>query len=699
MAEDLLSHNIDSLVLPQRPTTTKDDIAVRVRAWYEEATTHPLWTKFRQEADEDEGYYVGGIHAWSKDYSTADARALQAEGRPVVTIQHIAPMVDLLVGTEVNARMDIRAQPQGEEDDEDARQFSELMHWSADQCELNEYISEGYKLGIIRGMSLFELGIDWTENPIDGEIFCRVLKPGRDVIWDPHWVRYDLSDANYLIEYRWAWVDDVIAEYPDHEAAIRQSLGAVFVPMAAASGESTEGASRDAYGGTQPHPIETTPGDHRYYDPQLRRVLICQAWYREWDVDWQVVDRSTGRVEDFEQKGRAEAAVKSDPDRLTLKRRARRNIRTATVLPAAYVTLTDAETPYENDRTNYPHVAFIANRIGDEIKGLVRDLKDLLRIENKRWSQAIELASKYATMRPKAEELALVNPDALRDPADQSVLMVRPGKMNAVGWHHPTGLTESVKILEALALDAKAAMREVGPNVDLLGLRGDASSGIALARRQMQGQTQMAGYPSNLRRTRKLLAQRLGRRVQQSFSRERFVRLTNELGEDTTLLVNPVEFRSQTYDKETLRQRREEAREQQGKPRILRDIESLKYDIRMTESPATPTARAATVEQLIQVADKYPGIFPLIADVLFELIPDLPKRPLLLSRIRRWQAAQGLTEQPGGGPMPPPGARPELPRQPGAMPGEIGTTVMPMPPHVAPPMPPPGIVAAPGTMG
>lgn len=702
MADALLV--LDDLIVAA-PHADRDigasDMARRIRQWFVEARDHRLWRDYCREADEDEGYYTGvdkdgkPYGAWSINGSTEEARTLAEAGRPVLTLRHIKPQVDVLVGTERQNLMDVKALPQGDEDEDDARLMTQLLKWVSDQKEANETLSVGFKDGIIRGMYAVDVGLDWRSNPLTGDVYLRLLKPGKNVIWDPYWERHDfgLQTARYVLEYEWVWKADILARCPDKAEEIENALRRLGDSWMAEPGRTTDGG-RDAYGDVQSHPLEPVRPEEAFYDPAMGRVLVITAWWRTWEYSWIVADRATGKIHDFKSGSDAREFVRSDPAHLTAVERAKTRIRKATVLPA---TLTEIEpeddSPYTNDREHYPIVAYLADWMGDVVEGLVRALKDPTRIENKRASQAAELAQKYASMRQKVEEGALLNPEALNDPSDHSVIVVRPGRMQGLGWHTPQGLAESVRVLEGLQETMKGTLREIGPNTELLGLKGDAVSGIAMARRQMAGQTIRIPYFDNHRRTRKLVFVRMARRVQQSFTMERTERLVGALGEPITVRINPAEFRRDGYDKDALKRLRAEMATDPMKPRVLRDVEGLKFDIVISEQPATPTARAALVEQLVNVVAQFPAFFPLVADVLFNLLPDLPDRPILLERIKAWQVTQGVgqaTPAMPGMPL----RQPPLP--PGMQPGEPGVTATPMPQVPSVPGIPPGAL---GPMG
>src|SRR3990167_4018603 len=180
---------VDLLVLAaQTPSRDlfADPIALRIRSWYLEAMASKLWTDYIRESDEDEGYYTGAdFGAWSVNGRTQDARDLAQSGRPVVSIRHVKPQVDVLVGTQRQNKVDVRAQPQGDEDEDDARMMSLVLKYEAEQLKIQYHEAEVFKSGLIRGMGAAEVGVDCSVDTQQGRAYIERLIPGQNCIWDP----------------------------------------------------------------------------------------------------------------------------------------------------------------------------------------------------------------------------------------------------------------------------------------------------------------------------------------------------------------------------------------------------------------------------------------------------------------------------------------------------------------------------------
>jgi len=627
----------------QAPVGEDDSLALRARAWFVEAYHHPIWVKYRREAQEDVGFYVGGEGQWSKDGSTADLERIKGQNRAAVSINHIQAIVDVLTGFERQNRFDPKVLPQGEEDEEDARLMTWLLKFQREQTDAASRESLTFEDGVIGGMGAMNVRIDWTEDPLNGMIDLQRLEPGVNVMWDGEWERDDLSDARYVLLWKQVFVKDLIAQHPKHAEAIRGALNAAESGFAE-GGKLTEGDPRDGYGSVHERAQDAELG-RLFYDETEDRVLVLEAWYRDYESVWIISNKPAGTVHEAESESSAREVAKSDPDNLTVIERQRRVIKMGVTLPAAYLTLEEDDTPYDNDAQHYPVVPFIAKRKGDEVYGLVRNLKDPQRVENKRESQVIDILTRLANMRPILEENTLVNPTTLNTMQDTSPITVRPGK-TPPGWFVPP-LGDLFRVLTIESDRMKVFMRESsGINTELLGVKDDATSGIAIARRQAQGQVIATVFFDNYRAFKRRVNERLARRIQQVFTAEQTFRLTNEIGESIAVKINPVEGRGKTRDEFA---RIQAGQEKTDRQRVLRNLQDfLKYDVIISDAPSTPSMRMMQLLGLLEVLRTMPALGPLVMDKVVELL-DIPDKPEIMARVR---AALGAAAGGGQAPLP-----------------------------------------------
>lgn len=615
--------DIAGLVLQPQEDTENAPIAQRVRDWWIEAFNHPLWVDFRRDAKEDEGFYIGGDGQWSMEGQTADLDRLKDERRAHVSFNHIQAVVDVLTGFERQNRFDLKAAPQGEEDAEDAKILTWVMKYEQDKAQVNDLCSEVFEDGVITGCKVAEVGIDWTEDPVRGEIRMWLWQAGEEVVWDPWSTMADLSDARYVLKFRHVFLEDVIAEYPDKAAAIREAAAAL--PLKHDPRELVEGDPSDRYGATGSSHPGAWDAERMFWSPTERKVLVVEAWYRDYEEVWLVADKATGKILEAESGVIAKDLAASDPKNLKAHSKRRRVIRMAVTLPATYQMLEEGN-PYDNDDQAYPLMPYIAKRKGGRMYGIVRNLKDPQVAENKQASHALDILGKLGNIRPMAEGASVENPAVLRDTWSSEPVIYRPGHQPP-GWYVPP-IENLVKVLDAMSLRNLQTIRQVsGINTDLLGERGDTSSGIAIARRQAQGQVISTVFFDNYRRFRKLVGQRLARRIQQVYTMERVVRLTDDAGAELFVTVNPAGFTA-----EQIRQ------DPALRGRMLAGVDKLKYDIVISEAPSTPSMRSTALLALLEVLRVLPGLAPAVMDVVIQLA-ELPDRAIVLQRVRELMAA------------------------------------------------------------
>ena len=629
-----------------------DELAQRFRAWYLQAVNHRLWKEWHPEAKEDTEFYVGGKGQWGRLGSYKDYEKLLAEDRPAITINHIAAPVDLVSGYERSNRMDLKATPQGSDDVDSAKLMTWFLKFAQDQTNSSDELSDMFEDGNITGMAVIEVGVDYTgEKPENGEIVLTRLEPWTEIIWDPYWKKYDFSDARYMLKFKWTFVADLCADYPEWANEIREA--ASQLSMIYTEGR-TSGKRGDDYGSVRSHPVEDLSEERNFYDPDDARMLVVEGYYRVYYTTYSVFDTVTGEVRQTADHAEATALRDSDPARLKIHRQESKKIRMGVVIPAAWLQMEEDKNPYPNDDSNYPFVAYIARRKGNAIYGMVRNLKDPARVENKRWSQVVDTLAKWAILRPMYPKGSLDNPQTLGNAFATGAFEYNAEKGVPGWWHAP--VAEITKVLESLALAMKINIREIsGVGASPLGLsREQEQSGIAIQRLQAQQQVVATVYFDNFRKTRRLFGQRMARRIQQVHTTEDTVRLTNELGAPVEVLINPAAAEGMS-DEEFRRWAQE--KEAAGGPRILRDVKSLKYEVIISEAPATPSARTGIFLSMLELVQAAPVFLQVLADKLLEY-SDMPDRPELIERLHRIMPALGG----GGPPQPPnPAAGPEMP--------------------------------------
>lgn len=587
---------------------------------------HPIWVKWRKESKEDFDFN-SGVGQWREE----ERRKLESESRACLTINEIRPVIEIITGYEKSSRLEVRPVPEGAEDLEDINVMHRVMKRVAQDQEAEFTLSDQFKDGVIGGLGVVYVGVDYLDDPVHGRVLIHKCRPG-EVVWDPDWQRYDLSDARDVYWHKMVAVDIIKATYPEQAEEIEKALELLKSSDPGRTHMIPSLDPKDAYKTTSIEAVQ-------FYDWMRDEVRVIEGWYRTWEPVWLLADKVRNSIDEIdpptpEMLKFARDLAATDPENIKVIRRLRRRLQMTVFLPVIDLELEQGN-PFENDEEEYPFVPFLGYWEGDEIFGLVRNLKDPQREVNKRRSSVIDNIVRFGNLRWLAMRTDLENPEFLTEGA---------GAGN-VGWRkNPNSKPEVVEVPQmpqwVMAQDqiSKQEIREISlVNAPLQGQPSQAQSGIAIARLQQQGQVGSTGLFDNYRRSRRIFGKRLAKRVQQIYTSEMTLRLDEESGGTAFVTIN---------------QRKID--EKRGRVTVERDIPSLKYDMTISDSPSTPTARAAGLVMLMELLDKVPQLAPALVDIIIELT-DIPDRQRVLQRVRQiMQGQQGpeAPPAPGGGGTP-----------------------------------------------
>lgn len=644
------------------------DIALRVRSWWLECVNSPFWQSYTDEAEEDEGYYAGGDDQWKYKGDSTVLDRLRKQGRAAVSLNHCKAPISALTGYERRNRSDAKALPQGDEDHDAARLMSWLLKHVQEQCYANDNLSDVFEDGVITGLRAANIGIDWQRGTRGGMRRAGVavvenLKCGlaadAELVWDPKWKEYGAQDARYFLHWKWVYVDDAVAMYPEKKAEILEALGRLGTNIDAAvqSGQSVRLTDYPDAPGTY---LSFDQVERFLYNVNDRQVLMCDAWYHVYDHEWCVIERRTGRLIPFgDRKKEAVDYAATDPARLKLERQIIRRVRMSVVLPASATVLEPETNPFPNDDEEYPFAVFTVNRKKGRVYGAISDMKDPQRVENKRISQLLDIVDRFARLRVRIQENSLADPNAFKDPFDDSPVRYKKGPDVEKPDYMVPPIAEIAPLLIGLADKMKMALREIpGINTEyMIGLKAADASGRAIQERVAQADLVSTAIFDRFNRTRKYAHERLARRAQQLYNSDEIVRLTGELGESVLVRLNPGDAptapEGASGRDEYLRQYREyrQRHKQEQQDVDVLTPASLHYDLVLSEGPSTPTARSAQLRILLDTlqAVASPQLSLFFIPTIIRLMDGIPDRDQILREVEQWKQAQlGLAS--GGAP-------------------------------------------------
>lgn len=541
----------------------------------------------RMEMAIDEDFYD------NIQYTEEDARILRDRGQMPLVYNVISASVDWVLGTEKRSRADFKVLPRRKEQSKPAQRKTELLKYLSDVNRTPFHSSRAFE-------DMVKVGIGWLEDGIgdddDEEQIRSRYENWRNVIWDSACSELDLSDARYVMRSKWVDLDIACAIFPKRKQLLERSASdsVDFAALDAYGDEAMDGPELENEG------VGISRAGDRIYGYQRRRVRLIEAWFtlpmkvtrvRGGDFDREIYDQySPGHVEQVE-NGEAETTEKIG---------SRMHVAIFTSAGMLYF----GESPYRHNR--YPLTPIWAYRRGRDGMpyGMIRRLKDIQQDVNKRASKALHILS---TNKVVMDDGAVEDIDEFREEVARpdAIIVKKTGKnieLNAdrdlAQWH-----------LEFMSRDISLIQSASGVTDENLGRRTNASSGIAIQRRQDQGALATAKLFDNYRYAKQIQGEKQLSLIEQFMSEQKAFRITNMRGNPEYVEVND------------------------GQPE--NDIVRSKADFVISEADWRASMRQAAADQLLEAMSKLP---PQVSLVMLDLVVenmDLPNVEEIVKRVRQ----------------------------------------------------------------
>lgn len=563
-----------------------DKLAMMERFW-KTATGDTNW-KNRAIAAFD--FYKG--KQWDSDV----IEKLSREKRPHLTLNKIKPIIRVLSGWQRQNRQGQKVLARRGGVAPMAEIFTELLKYFYDQSLADYENSMMFFDGVVCGKGWIALDIDYTNDPLNGELLLRRERPMM-VYEDPYSQRYDLSDAKFIIRTRWADKEEIEQEFPKAKKDT-----AMLATIDAMEREPIAGAETADYQKT---------GDIK--DLERYRYLVKEYYWREYVQERIVANTKTlefavAKINDE----KAQRLVNLDPAIRIVDR----------VMPVLHLTTTvgklilqDVEDPFEGISA-FPLVRFCADWVDGYVKGEVDDLIDPQKEHNKRRSQALHILNTEAHSGYIIEQGALT--PEMEAKLDQ--MGATPGIKIYVkkGYRferiQPGGLSQGHITLGEIS---RNDMKEISNiNADLLGQTTERQeSGKAMLIRQRQGLLGVETVFDNFDYTQQIL----GKTILE------FIRKTDILSEEEMKAI--LQERNMETDLNLLKSRK-----------------VGKYQVVMSTKKSTPTQRIADFYALLDAAKE--GL-PIPPELIIEA-SDLPNKEAILQAIKQQQTQLPVPGGPKG---------------------------------------------------
>ena len=531
-------------------------------------------------------------------WDEADAQTLRDRGQMPIVYNVISASIDWVTGTEKRARSDFKILPRRKDEGRPAERKTQLLKYLADVNRTEFHKSRAFEDSV-------KVGIGWLEDGIQEEdeeepLYTR-YESWRNMLHDSAANELDLSDARYVFRSKWVDFDIAKAMFPKREYIVE-----------AATQDSDDFIALDQHGDEAMDSVEahldqagqSTTSD-RISGYQRRRVRLMEAWIRL-PVQADKIKGGTwsGELYDPHSPAHAEEVEGGKADKSS-----RMVMRMHVCIFTTKGMLWCSPSPYRHNKYPFtPIWAYRRDRDGMPY-GMIRRLRDIQTDVNKRASKALHILS---TSKIIMDEDALPDGMTLEEFQEEAsrpdaILLKKAGKeikldvdRDIAQWH-----------IELMGRSIAMIQQASGVTDESMGKRTNATSGIAIQRRQEQGSMQTAKLFDNLLFASQCRGEKQLANVEQFVTEEKAFRITNMRGQPEYVQVND------------------------GLPE--NDIVRSKADFIISESAWHASIRQAAAEELLDLLGKLAPVSPQSVIVMLDLViesMDLPNRDELVKRIR-----------------------------------------------------------------
>jgi hypothetical protein len=538
----------------------------RISEQEEETITSTQWDRYVRARDNGHIDYIDlakkcDAYYQGEQWDNADVNALDAEGRPALTINTILPTVNTVLGEQASRRADIRFKPRRGADQETADTLTKLFLQIADNNKLDWVEQQVFSDGLIMdGRGYFDVRVDFSDN-MQGEIRITAKDP-LDIILDPDAKEYDPKTWNEVFETKWMTIDEIEELYGK-----KQAEKLIFIA------ENGQTYGRDSveyyetrYGDTDEmdnYGTTTTSLDGEEYR-SIKSLRVIERQYKKLTKVDCFVDRQNGDMRPVPENW-SDAKTKKFAKKYDLEIYSKMKKRVRWTVTCDKVVLFDDWSPYD-EFTIVPFFAYF--RRGRPF-GMVRNLLSPQEQLNKVASQELHIVNTTANSGWLVESgsLSSMQVEDLEEHGAETGLVLEynrgstpPNKIppNQI----PTGL-------DRISLKAANNIKEIsGINDSMLGTDSAEVSGVAIQAKQNRGIIMIQVPLDNLKKTRLYLAEKVLNVMQQYYTEERVVMITDGEASGEVDMAQPMVINQQVGDD------------------IVNDITIGEYDVVVTTTPA-----------------------------------------------------------------------------------------------------------------
>ena len=587
----------------------------RVRNWYGEAESE--YEEFIRKADRNLMFF------WNDQWDDKDRYRARQQGRPMVVIPIVKPMIKLIWGMQMQNPVEIQCSPRDAGDFIVANLNTDLIKYVADDNDLEAVDGIVFAMGLITGRSFYSVDMDYRKDIVDGRIGIREEDP-RAIVMDPNGKWYGGIEDNFRMRIRWLTKEKIETIYgEDKTKDLVRDLENERFP--------TEDKS----------PFYTPSGKYETY-----KVIEC--WWKKSQQSKTIWDQEEGKSWPVDENGMVDmrdigVEEPADADTFMAQFGGGRYEMVKRNVPKMWVTticgsveLEDGEgqfndNPYCDDK--FPLIAYQPLYLHGNSGSIVDDLIDLQREENLTHSQMLHMINLAANTGWVHETGALKDPRVLKDYGSTPGVIIEMAKNKMYGQHLNRIEAGKIPQLQNILNTRELAKEVTNINPAMMGLKEGEESGRAIALKQQQGMTALLPDVAPYLKTKRILGRFMLGAIQAKMPMDQAMRIVD------IVQYLPSQMAQQVGQQPQLKT--------QLFAKLFSDYDATRYDCVAHEVPKSETRRQANWDKAKEIIQMYgPEAVPF--EVAVELA-DLPNKEKLLERYRQQQQQMQMMQQMGQG--------------------------------------------------
>jgi hypothetical protein len=434
----------------------------------------------------------------------------------------IRRQVNMLTGYQRRNRKSAIVLPQFQ-DDALADDYTGVLKWCEERDGFQEYLSQAFSNSCATGMSLLHLYMDYTLDPVSGDLFTDQVSYNNFLI-DPYFRKMDLTDCRGIWRRRWVSKENAMALLPGRAEEIKKMrpggvkdgrfpLQAELLNMAVnrlfAYDEFHYQSQREAKMVIDPKSEEAILWEEEEgedNEEELKRIMQAQPWLRVKTVQVPTV-KLVIRIGD--------KVMYHGPNLL--------NIDSYPFVPSLCY--------YDPDIQNYSW----------RCQGIIRNLRDVQYLYNMRKIIEMDILQSQVNSGWIYPVDAVVDPKAFRQSGQGYLIPLKAGRLpNEIQRIEAAALPQS--LLELSRGLAEDMPRISGVNEELLGAADDQQAGILSMLRQSAGLTTLQPILDNLDYCQRLYAKIRLQAIRKNFSRGKIASILNRMPDERFFSSNSLKY-------------------------------------------------------------------------------------------------------------------------------------------------------------